>query len=148
MKAVSFKRVAIACGLISHLVLSGCATAGKSVGFGAATGAGAGMAIGAIADPGQNGQYRTRNVIIGGALGAMTGAVAGSLIHSANEKSKAEAFKAGQASAPPVDPNAEPKLLPAQWRAEVIEAKRIGNRFIPRHVEYVITDPARWEEPQ
>lgn len=148
MRADPFKRVAVVCGLICALVLNGCATAGKSAAFGGAVGAGTGMAIGAIADPGQNGQYRTRNVVIGGALGTMAGMFAGSLIHSSGEKGKAEAFKAGQASAPPIDPNEQPKLIPAQWRAEVVEAKRIGNRFIPRHVEFVITDQARWEEAQ
>jgi hypothetical protein len=146
MIADSFKRAAAACGLIC--ILSGCATSGKSMGLGAAIGAGTGMALGAIADPGQNGQYRTRNVIIGGTLGAMTGMIAGAAIHSASEKDKAEAYKSGQASAPPIDPNEQPKLIPAQWRAEVVEAKRVGNRFIPRHVEYVITDQARWEDAQ
>lgn len=146
MKAGPMKRAATACGLSYVLILSGCATAGKSVALGGAVGAGTGMAIGAIADPGQNGQYRTRNVVIGGVLGAMTGMVAGSIIHSSSEKDKAEAFKEGQKAAPPIDPNEQPKLIPAQWRAEVVEAKRIGNRFVPRHVEYVITDPARWED--
>jgi hypothetical protein len=129
-------------------ILNGCATQGKSVAAGGAIGAGSGMAIGAIADPGRNGEYRTRNVIIGGVLGGMTGMVAGSLIHQSNEKQKAESFKAGQAAAPVIDSSEQPKLIPAQWRAEVIEAKRIGNRFFPRHIEYVITDPARWEDGQ
>ena len=144
----TMKCIWLIAGLICIMNIFGCATEGKSVGLGAGIGAGSGMAIGAIADPGQNGQYRTRNIIIGGALGAMAGAVTGSLIHSSNEKSKAEAFKEGKASAQPIDPNQQPNLIPAQWRAEVVEAKRIGNRFVPKHVEYVITDPARWEEPQ
>jgi hypothetical protein len=149
MNADPLKRVAIVCALVCALITGGCATAGRSVGLGAGIGAGTGMAIGAIADPGQNGQYRTRNIIIGGALGAMTGMLAGSLIHSSNEKDKVEAFKAGQAqAAPAIDPNEQPQLIPAQWRAEVVPAKRIGNRFVPKHVEYVITDQARWEEPQ
>jgi ABC-type uncharacterized transport system auxiliary subunit len=149
MSANPFKRVAIVCVFVCALILGGCSTAGKSVGLGAGLGGGTGMAIGAIADPGQNGQYRTRNIIIGGALGAMTGMIAGSVIHSSTEKDKAEAFKAGQAMAPPsIDPNEQPKLIQAQWRAEVVEAKRIGNRFVPKHVEYIITDQARWEDPQ
>ena len=138
-------------GIIALLVmlqLSGCATANRSAGLGGAIGAGAGMGIGAIADPGKNGEYRTRNVIIGGTLGAMTGMIAGSAIHSASEKNKNEAFNAGRKSAPPVDPNEQPNLVPAQWRAEVVEAKRIGNRFVPRHIEYVITEQARWEDAQ
>ncbi len=148
MIADLFKRAAAIGGLICALTLNGCSTFRKSEGLGAAVGGGTGMAIGAIADPGQNGEYRTRNIIIGGALGAMAGAVTGSMIHSSKEKAKAEVFKAGQASAPPIDPNEQPKLVAAQWRAEVVEAKRIGNRFIPKHVEYVITDPARWQEPE
>jgi hypothetical protein len=104
------------------------------------------MAVGAIADPGKNGAYRTRNIIIGGTLGTMTGMIAGNTIHESNEKAKNEGLKTGRATAVPVDPNEEPKLVPAQWRAEVVEAKRIGNRFIPRHIEYVITEPARWED--
>ena len=143
-----FKIAAIISALSLSLALNGCATADKSVGLGAGIGAGSGMAIGAIADPGKNGEYRTRNVIIGGMLGAMTGAVAGSLIHSSREKQRAEAYKEGQAQATVIDPNQQPKLIAAQWRAEVIEAKRVGNRFIPRHVEYVITDPAKWEDGQ
>jgi len=134
--------------LLGLLQLTSCATADKSVGLGAAVGAGAGVAVGAIADPGKNGEYRTRNVIIGGTLGAMTGMIAGSVIHSASEKDKKEAFNAGQASAKPVDPNEQPTLIPAEWRAEVVEAKRLGNRFVPRHIEYVITEQARWEEAQ
>lgn len=137
---------AIAYLLVIHLV--GCATANRSAGLGGAVGAGAGMAIGAIADPGKNGEYRTRNVIIGGTLGAMTGLIAGNAIHVSNEKAKNEGLKAGRATASPIDPSEEPKLIPAQWRAEVVEAKRIGNRFIPRHIEYIITEPARWEDEQ
>ena len=69
-------------------------------------------------------------------------------IHSASEKNKTEAFNSGRKSAPPIDPNEQPNLVPAQWRAEVVEAKRIGNRFVPRHIEYVITEQARWEDAQ
>ena len=148
MNSYLLKRVS-SIGLLSlSFALVGCATAGKSAGLGAGIGAGTGMAIGAIADPGKNGEYRTRNVIIGGAFGAMAGAITGSLIHSSEEKQKAEAYKSGQVSAPYVDPSEQPKLVQAQWRAEVVEAKRNGNRFIPRHTEYVITEPARWEDGQ
>lgn len=132
--------------LLVSICFMGCATANRSVGLGAAIGAGTGVAIGAIADPGKDGEFRTRNVIIGGTLGAMAGVIAGSAIHSSSEKDKREAFKSGQASAKPIDPSEQPKLVPAQWRAEVVEAKRIGNRFVPRHIEYVITDQARWED--
>ena len=63
------------------LFLNGCATANKSVGLGGAIGAGSGALLGGIIDPGKDGEYRTRNVIVGATLGAMAGMVAGSAIH-------------------------------------------------------------------
>lgn len=136
------------CMLALSVSVSSCATTGKSVALGGAVGAGTGAAIGAVADPGHQGQYRTRNVIIGAALGAATGMAAGAAIHGGIESSHADGVKEGKSQAVPVDPGAEPKLIPAEWRAEVIETKRVGNRLIPRHVEYVITEPARWQDGQ
>jgi hypothetical protein len=42
----------------------GCATQNKSAGLGGLIGATGGAALGGIADPGKNGEYRTRNVIV------------------------------------------------------------------------------------
>ena len=146
MKNSIIRRASIVVMLASALMLNACATESKSVGFGGAIGAGTGMLIGGIADPGVHGKYRTRNIIIGGTLGALTGMAAGGLIHSSMEKERRDGFNAGQAAESSKDANAAnpPQLIPAQWRAEVVEARRVGNRFIPRHVEYVITEPARW----
>ena len=57
------------------LAMSGCATQSKSIGLGGAIGAGTGAVLGGIADPGKNGEYRTRNVVVGAALGGMAGMV-------------------------------------------------------------------------
>ena len=44
--------------------MSGCATQSKSLALGGVIGAGTGAVLGGIADPGKDGEYRTRNVII------------------------------------------------------------------------------------
>ncbi|MGE3611816.1 MAG: hypothetical protein AB7I27_19665, partial [Bacteriovoracaceae bacterium] len=67
MEFQKFKKQIILIVSVSALLLqTGCTTMGKSVGLGSAIGAGTGAALGGIVDPGKNGQYRTRNVIIGG----------------------------------------------------------------------------------
>ena len=51
------------------LAIAGCATQSKSIGLAGGIGAGGGAILGGIADPGKNGEYRTRNVVVGAALG-------------------------------------------------------------------------------
>lgn len=128
------------------LFLSGCATQGKSVGLGGAIGAGTGAVLGGIVDPGKNGEYRTRNVIVGAALGGMAGMVAGSVIHQNTEKEKREAFLKGRASAPPPQAGVMPTLKPARVESQWIEGHPVGtNRWVEGHFEYLIVEPARWE---
>jgi hypothetical protein len=113
--------------------------------MGAAVGAGSGALIGGIADPGKNGEYRTRNVIVGAALGGMTGMVAGSLLHSESEKSKKEAFLKGQKADQVPVPGAMPSLSTPKVETHWIEGKVQGNRYIEGHFEYVIIEPVRWD---
>jgi hypothetical protein len=128
------------------LFLNGCATANKSVGLGGAIGTGSGALLGGIVDPGKDGEYRTRNVIVGATLGAMAGMVAGSAIHEHTEKEKKEAFLKGQAAAPPAQAGAVPTLKPARVESQWIEAHPVGaNRWVEGHFEYLIVEPARWE---
>ena len=132
--------------LCMSVFLSGCATESKSIGLGGAIGAGSGAVLGGIVDPGKNGQYRTRNVIVGAALGSMAGMIGGAVIHERSEKEKREAFLKGQASAPPSQAGAMPNLKPAQVRTEWIEGHKVGaNRWIEGHFEYVIDQPAQWD---
>lgn len=126
--------------------LVACATPGKSVALGGAIGAGSGAILGGIMDPGKDGEYRTRNVVIGAGLGGMLGMVAGTVAQKELERKRKEGFEAGKAEAPPAEIGDSPTLLPAKWRLEVIPTKRVGNRLIPKHVEYIITEPARWDE--
>lgn len=134
--------------LLLATFMGGCSTQGKSTGFGAGIGAGLGMGIGAIADPNADGEYRTRNVIIGGALGGMIGAATGSAIYTNQEKARAEGTKAGQLmSAAPV-PGSQPLLSQPKIESRWVESKVIGSRFVEGHFEYVIVEPAKWEGGQ
>ncbi len=127
------------------LVLSGCATESKSIGLGGAIGAGTGAVLGGIVDPGKDGEYRTRNVVVGAALGGMAGMVGASLIHENSEKQKEEAFRKGQASASTPKSGNMPSLKNPQVETRWIEGKAVGNRFVEGHFEYIITEPTRWD---
>ena len=129
------------------VIASGCATESKSVALGGGIGAGTGAAIGGIVDPGNNNQYRTRNIIIGGALGGMAGMMTGALVHEHNESEKQDAFQkgklAGQAYAP--TPGTPPNITNPKVESRWIEGKATGNRYIEGHWEYIISEPAKWE---
>lgn len=133
--------------LVMTIILSSCATRNQSTGLGGAIGAGSGALIGSIADPGNKGQYRTRNIILGSAIGGMAGMVAGSMSHDSIEKSRKEAFLKGQANAPSknaVPPAlAEPKVE-SRW----IEGRVQGNRYIEGHFEHIIVEPSRWQSKE
>src|ERR1700687_4376085 len=79
------------------MLLSGCATTGKSVALGSAVGAGAGASIGAIADPGPHGQNRIRNILVGTAIGGVVGAGAGYIGDRIVKDEKDDAYKKGKA---------------------------------------------------
>lgn len=127
------------------LAMSGCATQSKSIGLGGAIGAGTGAVLGGIADPGKDGEYRTRNVVVGAALGGMAGMMTASLVHENTEKQKEEAFRKGQASSTPPKAGNMPNLKNPQVETHWVEGKVVGNRYIEGHFEYVIVEPARWD---
>jgi hypothetical protein len=138
---------------LSTFAFTGCATTGKSIAAGGAIGAGTGALVGAIADPGANGQYRTRNVFIGAALGGMAGMATGALIGDGIEDKKKEAYEDGRKSAQKSNESqrpagSPPELKSAKVEARWIEGKVAGNRFVDGHWEYLITEPARWGETQ
>lgn len=125
---------------------SGCATQNRSAGLGGMIGTGTGAVLGGIVDPGRNGEYRTRNVIVGSALGGMAGLIAGSVIHDEMESQKKDAFLKGRASAPQAAAGAMPSLKSPKVESRWIEGRVVGNRYIEGHFEYVITEPARWDK--
>ena len=134
--------------LIILLAQTGCTSMGKSAGLGAAIGAGTGAALGGIIDPGKNGQYRTRNVIIGAGLGAMAGGFTGAAIHESTDRDKELAYLKGrEAERKSAKGKSVPALQEPKVEAVWVESKIAGNRYIEGHFEYVITEPTRWEAP-
>lgn len=127
------------------LLATGCATQNKSAGLGGLIGATGGAAIGGVVDPGKNGEYRTRNVIIGATLGGMAGVIAGSTLHDEIKARESAAYAKGRASAPQMSTGAMPSLRGAKVESRWIEGRVVGNRYIEGHFEYIITEPARWD---
>ncbi|MGE4130522.1 MAG: hypothetical protein AB7F86_02745 [Bdellovibrionales bacterium] len=123
----------------------GCATQNKSAGLGGLIGATGGAAIGGIADPGKNGEYRTRNVVIGAALGGMAGLIAGSALHDEMKTRESAAYSKGQADTPKAT-GSMPSLKNATVESRWVEGHASGNRYIDGHFEYIISEPARWDE--
>jgi len=128
----------------SVLWISGCATQGKSIALGSAIGAGTGAAIGGIADPGKDGEYRTRNVIIGAGVGAVVGGVGGGLIHSGQSSAREEGQKEGSKTTESYS-GAMPNLKDPRVEVRWVEGRIIGNRYVDGHFEYLIAEPAKWE---
>lgn len=131
--------------VVALLLATGCATQNKSAGFGGLIGASGGAALGGIADPGKNGEYRTRNVIVGATIGGMAGLIAGSALHDEIKTRETEAYTKGRASAPQVATGTMPSLRGAKVDSRWIEGRVVGNRYIEGHFEYIITEPARWD---
>ena len=130
------------------IIQTGCSSLGKSAGLGAAIGAGTGAALGGIVDPGKNGQYRTRNVIIGAGIGALAGGFTGAAIHDTNERDKELSYLKGkEAERKSNKSKAPPALQEPKVEAVWVESKVAGNRYIEGHFEYIIIEPTRWEVP-
>ncbi len=124
---------------------TGCSSLGKSMGLGTGIGAGTGALLGGIADPGANGKYRTRNVVIGATLGGLTGMAIGSTIHGMKEDERGKGYQAGLNSKSPVSQSLPPNLSNPQIETRWIEGRASGNKYIEGHYEYIITEPTKWE---
>lgn len=140
------KKLYVICVLALAFILNGCATQGKSAGLGGLIGATGGAALGGIADPGKKGEYRTRNVVVGAAIGGMAGLIAGSALHDEIKTREAKAYANGRASAPRQATGAMPSLQEAKVESRWIEGRVVGNRYIEGHFEYIITEPTRWSD--
>ncbi len=134
-------------GITALLIQTGCSSMGKSVALGTAIGAGSGAALGGIVDGGKNGQYRTRNVIIGAGVGALAGGFMGSALHESNEKDKELAVLKAKNSSRKALEQTTPSLQQPKVEAIWVESKVLGNRYVEGHYEYIITEPTRWEAP-
>jgi hypothetical protein len=127
------------------LAMTACATQNKTAGLGSLIGATGGAAIGGIVDPGKNGEYRTRNVIIGATVGGLVGLVAGSNFHEEIKAREEAAYTKGRASAPQPQMGAVPSMKNASVESRWIEGRVVGNRYIEGHFEHTITEPTRWD---
>jgi phage tail tape-measure protein len=135
------------------MVLSaGCATTGKSVGTGAVIGGVAGATAGALADPGDGGQNRLRNVVIGSAIGGALGAGAGWMLHQEGKDGRQESYEKGKSDAKlelsnsyDASSGGQPKLVQPKTEAHWVPDQIRGNTFVPAHFEYVIIQSAHWE---
>lgn len=127
--------------VLAAALSTSCSSRSKSIGLGSSLGAGMGAAIGGIMDPGRNGKYRTRNVIIGASAGAIAGGFTGSsLFDQKEQEKKIELLKAKRSAPAPTPPELEKPKVEARW----VESKISGNRWIEGHYEYVISEPTRW----
>jgi hypothetical protein len=131
------------------ILISGCATTGKSTLLGSGIGAGLGAGVGAIANGGPSGRNRIRNVFIGATAGSLLGAGAGYLAQDLIEKREQDAFDKGkkEGQRPTTTYGGEPGqpvLIPPRVEARYVEDQVRGNTFVPAHFEYQIVEPARW----
>jgi hypothetical protein len=140
------KQIRIIHLLLASTLLDGCTTPGQSIGFGGLVGASAGAIAGGLADPGKDGEYRTRNVLLGSALGGMAGMTAGTFLHESKEKQKNEAYQKGRASGLKASSGNMPKLKEPKVQARWVESRVVGSRYVEGHFEYQIVEPAHWEE--
>ena len=138
--------------LFSHaLFLSGCSTTGKSVGTGAAAGGVLGAGVGALADPGEGGHNRFRNVVIGIAAGSIVGAGTGFILDRNGKDDRDDAYARGNKDGKKeietqanMSGMSSPRLLPAKTEAKWVPDQVRGNVFVPAHFEYFISESARW----
>jgi hypothetical protein len=122
------------------LAASGCSSQGRTVGLTGGLGALGGASLGGIADPGKKGELRTRNIVVGAALGGMAGLVAGQVAINEIQKQRS------RGSDSPASAKLAPTLKPAQVESRWIEGHSQGqNLWIEGHYEYRIIEPSRWE---
>jgi hypothetical protein len=136
-------KVTICLGAI--LFLSACETMDQSKGLGGAVGASLGGIAGGLSNSGKDGEYRTRNIILGSAIGGMGGLMAGGMIHGETQQQKAEAYGEGKRFSRTVDKDGAPTLKEPKVEARWVESRVQGNRYIEGHFEYIITEQAKWD---
>jgi outer membrane lipoprotein SlyB len=134
---------------VTTIIISACATSTKSVMLGASSGAAAGAGIGVLVDPGPKGHGRIKNAYVGAAAGAVLGGAAGYLIHDSMEARESAAFEKGKSEGltklSQVSSNGNPpNLIPPKVEVRFVDDQVKGNSFIPAHFEYIILEPARW----
>jgi YMGG-like Gly-zipper len=133
------------------LLLSSCATVGKSTVLGAAIGSVVGGSIGALASQHSDPADRTTGVLLGAGFGGVIGGLIGH--ESYKEQAKKDQLKGFDGNSPGMeifangaDKDKRPTLRPAQVKVRYVEDAIKEGVFVPAHFEYEISEPARWEK--
>jgi hypothetical protein len=134
----------------ASLLLSGCATAEKSTVFGGALGAILGGSIGAMATHHGDSGSRTAGLILGAGLGGVLGSLVGRETYKSQDKK--DVLRGFDGNSPYMeiigngsDKDKRPTLKPAQVKVRYIDDAVKDSILIPAHLEYEISEPARWE---
>ena len=138
--------------LISMLLtLSGCATLEKSVFLGSGIGVGLGGGIGLLASGNSSPQQKTQGALIGAAIAGLLGGLIG--YQSYKDKKRKEISNQADLNSAGLEifggtesQGGRPKLRPAQIKVRYVEDLIKDGAFIPAHLEYEISEPARWEK--
>jgi hypothetical protein len=135
------------------LVISACATAGKSTSAGAAAGALVGGIAGSFL-PGDEAS-KPQNVIVGGLAGGTLGGLTGALIHKSMEEKERDAFEKGKhsssretsknSSVPSGKGSSSGRYIPPKIERRWVEDEIRGNTLIEAHYEQVIVEEGHWE---
>lgn len=128
--------------ILMAMMTFACASKNKSMGAGGLIGASVGGGIGALI-PEKSGNERVRNVVIGSALGGIAGVIMGSAAYKNESRQNAPL---NTSATFPFDAPIPPSLKKAKVESRWIEAKIVGNRYIEGHREFIIIEPAAWEE--
>ena len=140
-----YQKLKVSLCLGTALFLSACETMDQSKGLGGAAGASLGGIAGGLSNPEKDGEYRTRNIILGSALGGISGIIAGGVIHGGTQQQKVEAYGEGKKAGRSVDKGGAPSLKEPKVEARWVESRVQGNRYIEGHFEYIITEQAQWD---
>ncbi len=144
-------KIIILLSLCFPLVLNtGCASLDKSTWIGVGIGSVIGGSIGLMATNGDPDQ-RPQGIVIGASLGGLLGGLIGH--ESAKPNKDQRAFEKINSGSTQVEVfgnsgtlGKKPTLKPAQVKIKHIDDQIKDGVFIPAHLEYQISEPARWEE--
>lgn len=133
------------------LVVTGCATSGKSTALGAALGSFVGGSIGVMASQHAESSDRSQGMLIGAGFGGVLGALIGHESHKEQQKKDSLAGFDGHSPNMEIFGNGgekdkRPALKPAQVKVRMVEDQVKDGIFVPAHFEYEIAEPARWEK--
>jgi hypothetical protein len=135
--------------LLASFALAGCSTNGHSTLTGLGIGALSGASVGLAIDPGPKARYRTQNIGIGVATGAIVGAITGFLFHRNDKNTTQPKLLDGPsaldtANNPATSPLFQPELTQPKVETRFIDDQVKGSTFVPGHLEYQIVEPSKW----